>query len=132
MKKPFVQSQLIEVRNAGKKGRGVFARTDIAEDTVIERIPVIMLRVGEVYGDLHTSDLSDYIFSWGDDWVGLSLGYGSMYNHSYDPNAVYECLDDRSQVFTALLDIKKGDEITINYNGEPKNSESVGFKVARS
>ena len=128
----FVQSQLVEVRSAGKKGRGVFALTDIAKDTVIERVPVIMLRVGEIYGDLHTSDLSDYIFSWGDDWVGLSLGYGSMYNHSYDPNAVYECLDDRSQIFSALRDIKDGDEITINYNGEPVNSESVGFKVSRS
>ncbi len=132
MKKPFVHSHLIEVRSAGKKGRGVFARTDISADTVIERVPVIMLRVGEIYGDLHTSDLSDYIFSWGDDWVGLSLGYGSMYNHSYDPNTLYECLDDRSQVFTALRDIRKGDEITVNYNGEPKDRESVGFKVASS
>ena len=45
----FVQSQLVEVRSAGKKGRGVFALTDIAKDTVIERVPVIMLRVGEIY-----------------------------------------------------------------------------------
>jgi SET domain-containing protein len=132
MQKPFTQSQLIEVRKAGKKGRGVFAREDIAEDTVIERVPVIMLRNGEVYGDLHTSDLSDYIFSWGDDWVGLSLGYASMYNHSYNPNAVYECLDDKSQIFTTLCDIGKGEEITINYNGEPANNESLWFKVKRS
>ena len=132
MKKAFVHSQLIEVRSAGKKGRGVFARTDISIGAVIERVPVIILRVGEVYGDLHTSDLSDYIFSWGDDWVGVSLGYGSMYNHSYRPNAWYECLDNRSQVFTALRDIKRGDEITVNYNGEPKSRVSVGFKVARS
>lgn len=125
----FVQSELIEVRSAGSKGRGVFARMDIAKSTIIETVPVILLRVGEVFGDLKSSELSSYVFTWSRDKVAVSLGYGSMYNHSYKPNAVYECRDNRTQVFKARRNIEKGEEITVNYNAEPGSRSSLWFDV---
>ncbi len=36
------------------------------------------------------------------------------------------------QVFTAIQDIAPGEEITVNYNGEPENGFPVGFKVMTS
>jgi hypothetical protein len=56
-------------------------------------------------------------------------GYGSLYNHSYRPNARYVDLAGRTKVFTALRDIAAGEEITVNYNGEPGDVTPVGFEV---
>jgi SET domain-containing protein len=59
----------------------------------------------------------------------LALGYGSLYNHSYHPNARYDDAAGPTKVFTALRDIAAGEEITVNYNGEPDDGSSVGFRV---
>jgi SET domain-containing protein len=34
------------------------------------------------------------------------------------------------KVFTALQDIAPGEEITVNYNGEPEDDSSIVFEVA--
>ena len=49
------------------------------------------------------------------------LGFGSLYNHSYEPNAKYvRRVSKRVVEFVAIKDIKKGQEITVNYNfGDP-------------
>ena len=38
------------------------------------------------------SALYDYYFLWGNDHeeTGIVLGFGSLYNHDYAPNAIYE------------------------------------------
>ena len=59
----------------------------------------------------------------------LALGYGSLYNHSYRPNARYVDLSERTKLFTAIRDIAAGEEITVNYNGEPEDQTPVGFDV---
>jgi SET domain-containing protein len=56
-------------------------------------------------------------------------GYGSLYNHSYRPNARYVDLAGRTKLFTAIRDIAAGEEITVNYNGEPGDETPVGFEV---
>src|SRR5262245_37487262 len=86
---PFVHSDLIVVRRSGKKGRGVFARKLIRKGTIIERAPVILLPIGEVFSDAPRTMLANYVFVWGSDSVAVVLGYGSLYNHSYQPNASY-------------------------------------------
>jgi SET domain-containing protein len=77
--------------------------------------------------------LAHYYFEWGDDCqqAAIALGYGSLYNHSYNPNARYvfreseECLE-----FIALRDIEPGEEITINYNNlEESAAHPVKFEV---
>lgn len=57
-----------------------------------------------------------YVFGWGEGATALALGYGSLYNHSYDPNATTVETDDEL-VITAVRDIAAGEEIFINYMG---------------
>jgi SET domain-containing protein len=126
----YVHSELVEVRWTRKKGRGVFARRNIRKGTVIERAPVILVRTKEVFDNSAEPMLASYVFEWGKDTVAVVLGYGSLYNHSYQPNAEYYDSGRLTQVFTALRDIRKGEEITVNYNGWPGGRVRVGFRVA--
>lgn len=125
---PLTQSELIEVRQTRGKGRGVFARMPIAEGAVIERAPVIVCPTEEIVDTV----LGDYVFTWGRDSVAITLGYGSIYNHSYRPNAKYEDRGRQTKVFIACRDIEAGEEITINYNGDPADPAPVGFEVVDS
>ena len=61
--------------------------------------------------------------------VAVALGYGSLYNHSYQPNARYDDESGQTKVFTAIRDIAPGEEIMVNYNGEPEDETPVGFKI---
>jgi SET domain-containing protein len=122
----LMQSNAIEVKRVKGKGRGVFARRAIRAGTVIERVPVLVLPYTE---DEWESQLTPYYFTWGEDTVALALGYGSLYNHSYRPNARYDDVGPRTKVFTALRDIRPGEEITVNYNGDPDDRSPVGFDV---
>jgi hypothetical protein len=117
----LTQSGVVEVRRVKGKGRGVFARRLIRRGEVIERTPVLMLPAGAALGD--------YCFEWGEGTWALALGYGSLYNHSYSPNARYDDLNSRTKVFTALRDIDAGEEITVNYNGDPEDRSPVWFEV---
>ncbi|PJE76536.1 hypothetical protein COV05_04170 [Candidatus Uhrbacteria bacterium CG10_big_fil_rev_8_21_14_0_10_48_16] len=53
----------------------------------------------------------------------------SLYNHSYEPNAKYDkdFVNNRI-VFTSVKTVKKGEEITVNYNGDPDKKEKVWFE----
>src|SRR5690606_31276913 len=122
---PLSHSMLIEVKRTKQKGRGVFARTFIPQDAIIERVPVLVIPSE----DIESSDLANYAFVWGARTVAIALGFGSLYNHSYTPNARYEDENPRVKTFIALRDIQPGEEITVNYNGEPNDRTDVGFKV---
>ena len=125
----YQQNALIEVRHAGKKGRGVFARKRIGKGGLIERVPVVVMKVSEIFNPGPRVTLADYVFSWGRGKVAFSCGYGALYNHSYEPNAVYYSSGLRTQVFVALRDIKAGEEITVNYSGAPNRRWKVAFAL---
>jgi len=122
-------SRLIEVKWIPNKGRGVFACERIPKGTVIERVPIVAIPVREVFGWSRSSKLSEYVFNFDSASVAVSLGYGSLYNHSYEPNAEYFFYGRLVQVFSAIRNISRGEEITINYNGEPRNRSPVRFQV---
>ena len=123
------QSDLIEVKRVPGKGRGVFARRFIREHTTIERVPVLILPEHTMWHRDGTSPLSEYVFHWSGGQLALALGYGSLYNHSDHPNARCEDRAPRTKVYTALRDIAAGEEITINYHGEPEARGPLGFEV---
>ena len=134
----FRQSDVVEVRrvtNRGKGGRGVFARRDIAKGEVFERVPVILLPQNQVFGSdeiaLRAARISWYVFEWlktKRGYVALSLGYGSIYNHSDTPNAKYEMEMPDVMIFHALTDIPAGSEIFINYRGTGERAtKDIGF-----
>jgi uncharacterized protein len=126
---PFNHSDSIEVKKVKGKGRGVFARRLIRADEVIERVPMLVFPVDQ---NRKGSVVSDYCFAWGRGTVALALGYGSLYNHSYRPNARYDDVGPQTKEFTALHDIQPGEEITVNYNGEPECLEAVWFEVVEA
>ena len=120
------QSDSIEVKRIKGKGRGVFARRSIRKGEEIERVPVLVYSVEESEAG---TILPHYCFAWGKGTVALALGYGSLYNHSYRPNARYDDVGPRTKTFTALRDIAAGEEITVNYNGNPRSRAKVWFEV---
>ena len=122
-------SELIEIRRSPGRGRGVFARKFIPAGTVIERVPMIVFPEKELETEEGFSTLYHYCFEWGKGTVALAMGYGSIYNHSYSPNARYDDLAQRLKEFTALKDIQAGEEITISYNGEPDDLSPMEFDV---
>ena len=122
----FVQSELLEVKRIQGKGRGVFARRFIAEGTIIERVPVLVVPSDEIGDD---ELLARYCFHWGKQTLGFALGYGSLYNHSYRPNAEYRDLSPQTKEFIAIRDIPAGEEVTINYNGDIGDGTPIGFDV---
>lgn len=115
------------------RGRTVFARRKIAAGEVIERAPVIVVPQKQ-WPAVKKTVLEDYAFDWGenDEEAIIALGYVSIYNHSYSPNAKLEELPEELIVeVIALRAIEPGQEITINYNGDPENRDPVWFAVKR-
>lgn len=111
------------------KGRGVFTSQDIEKGAVIEVCPVIFIPKAEL-PIIHKTVLHDYYFLWGHDQedCAIALGFGSIYNHELMPNANF-ILDIEQQTIDieAIKDITAGDEITLNYHGEPGNAEKLWF-----
>lgn len=116
------------VKNISKKGRGVFTRSLIKKGEVVEICPVIILP----YKDRKLVDKTkviDYYFYWGPkNQPAIALGYGSLYNHSYDPNIEYDQnVKKKVIVFKAIKNIKKNEELTSNYNGDPDSEDPLWF-----
>ncbi len=112
-----------------KAGRGVFAAKDIEAEEVIEVSPVVVTTT-EDYRYLRETTLRNYYFMWGDEEpkkVAICLGYGSLFNHSYKPNATYKKrINDQVIEFIALQPIKKDEEISVNYNyGRPDDKTTL-------
>jgi uncharacterized protein len=118
----------IIVKNTGKYGRGIFALRNIKKGELIEVAHVIVIPITE-WKLIRKSILSNYVFRWGED-KALALGYGSLYNHSYTPNARYITnLENQSIDFYAREDMQAGEEITVNYHGDPMDQSSLWFEV---
>ncbi|MDO7905370.1 SET domain-containing protein [Paenibacillus sp. JX-17] len=111
----------------GEFNRGVFAVQDIPKGTLFHSAPVIPYP-NEDHEHIEKTILDDYAFSYGANHTAIVLGYGSLFNHSYTPNAEYDIrFDKHSFDFFAYTDIKAGEEILINYNGEVDNDDPLWF-----
>lgn len=113
-----------------KAGRGVFSNAYIKKGEIIEECPIIEIPKGDLTS-INQSILFTYFFYFGEkkEKALLALGFGSLYNHSYSPNARYEINeDDKTLVITAVKNIKKDEEITFNYKGNDKTSTPLWFE----
>ncbi|MBI5138494.1 MAG: SET domain-containing protein-lysine N-methyltransferase [Candidatus Vogelbacteria bacterium] len=104
--------------------RGVFAHSKIKKGEIIEKCPVVIIPAVEL-PDINKTTLLNYYFCFAKDeskWA-IALGFGSLYNHSYEPNATYTKDYKNSLIyFTAIKDVLKDEEITVNYNsGDPED-----------
>lgn len=119
----------LEVKYSPGKGRGVFAVAPIAEGICFESSPIIEISKKEIML-IRRSVIGDYFFWWGENKNrgAIALGYGSLYNHSYTPNANFKLnLEEDTIEFYSLRPISAGEEVTINYKGNPDSQSKVWF-----
>ncbi|MGF1678555.1 MAG: SET domain-containing protein-lysine N-methyltransferase [Candidatus Methylacidiphilales bacterium] len=102
-------------------GFGVFSDDFIASGTLLEECHWIKYR----RADCQSPKINDYVYEVADTpqtpdeekgYNALVLGFGSIYNHSFDNNAHY-LYDEARNVFVyqAIKDIQPGDQIFISY-----------------
>jgi SET domain-containing protein len=125
----MVHSEAIEVKLVSGKGRGVFARRLLSSGSVIEKVPVLLVPIQQIAGGWDNPGLMSFFFVWNHATLAVCLGYGSLYNHSYTPNARYVEVGTDVMAFVALRDIGPGEEVTINYNGDPADRTPMPFSV---
>jgi len=122
--KSLGKSQMwIEVQDSPLHGLGVFACVDFAKDSVIERCFYLVIDDDDLQ---EINRLNDYLFTSPDvksDYLCV-LGCGMIYNHGTPPNAEWQIADDDNRFieFTALQDIRAGDEILHDYGEDYWNS----------
>ena len=126
MLKPYLFVAITE-----KMGRGVFTDKTIASGTVIEVSPVIVMDSADKQL-LDKTLLYNYIFEWGKekDKCCMALGLVPVYNHNYHSNCEYFMdFDAHTILIKTVRDIKKGEELTINYNGDWSDAAKVWFET---
>jgi SET domain-containing protein len=120
---------MLVLRDTETKGRGIFAQQDFAKGDLIETSAVIVIPKQQIKLITKTV-LLNYYFGWDGESGAIGLGFASLFNHSYHPNAVYINNFAKSVIdIIAYQDIREGQEITINYNGQVDDVSPVWFDV---
>ncbi len=121
----------LHIKCSSKRGRGVFTKEPIPAGTIIEVAPVVVLPVKEVDNILETK-MANYVFKWGESErkIGVVLGWGSIYNHSYKSNCEYSPNFKKDTLtIKTVRAIKKNEELFVNYNCDWDNEKPVWFNV---
>jgi uncharacterized protein len=109
MEKTLVQLA-IHVKNSPLHGYGVFAKENINAGEIIEECYAVALRC--------KCDIVRDTYSYDKNGKGLLLtGYGSIYNHSDEPNTKFLTgnKDENFFTFEAIKNIRQGEEVLISY-----------------
>ncbi len=105
--------------------RGVLAARNIRRGEVIERCPVVLIDNRQA-NLIEQTVFNNFWYDWNQRYSCIALGYGSLYNHSFQPNVRYHYdYRNRRLVYSALQDICQGEELVINYNGEPDDTSEI-------
>lgn len=121
--------QFLLFKQTVNKGRGIFTTEKIAANVVVEESPVIVMTAAERI-NLDKTLLHDYIFEWGVDKKKccMALGLVAIYNHSYESNCEYFMdFDEETIQIKTVREIKKGEELTLNYNGNWNDNKKIWF-----
>ncbi len=125
---PSGQNPALAIRRVRGMGRGVFAGRSFDTGELIEVCPVLVLPPEAA--TTSTDGLRAYVFLWGaaGDRLAIALGYGSLYNHSPNPNAEFCPHHGRGEIqFWCLRRIAAGEQILIDYQWNP--ADYIGFGV---
>jgi SET domain-containing protein len=119
------------IQSTNEMGRGVFTTEQIKANTVIEISPVIVMEKAD-REHLDKTLLHDYIFEWGANKAQccMALGWIPMYNHSYKSNCEYFMdYEKQEMAVKTVRKINKGEELTINYNGDWNDGKKLWFEA---
>lgn len=122
---------MLQVRETESRGRGVFTNRFIFRDGLIESSPVLVIPEDEIETLMET-EFSSYLYHEFDGKkAALAFGVGSLINHSYDPNTIFIYNSAKKTIdYYAYKDIYEGQEVLINYNGDPEDKTPVWFEVS--
>ncbi|MFX1480589.1 MAG: SET domain-containing protein-lysine N-methyltransferase [Promethearchaeota archaeon] len=128
--------EYIEVKYISKnKGRGAFAKKPIKEGTIIDIAYVVPIPNRD-YKKIYKTILYNYCYIWEDPEHmpafrnAITLSVSQFINHSFDPNAKYLYdYENKAIEFSAIRDISKGEEITVNYNALVDDKSPMWFEV---
>jgi len=105
--------------------RGIIATEPLSVGTIVERCPLIFLPVSQGKF-LKETVLWKYYFEWTKAYHCLAMGYGSLVNHSFKPNIQYIFdYSHKTLNFKVIEPIKSGEEVFVNYNGNPYSMEPI-------
>lgn len=111
------------------KIRGVLASQNISAGEIIEKCPLILIDIKEE-DHLENTKLKEYYFLYNEKYHCIVLGYGSLYNHSFTPNAeIYRDFKNQLVVFKATKNIRRGEEITYKYMDEDELKKYPEYKI---
>ena len=115
---------------SGKHRFGMFCTEDIQKNSVIEICPIIIIPGEQAREIIRSHVLYEYYFEWKKESIALALGYGSLYNHSPQPNTEFVAYyPNQYIIFKAIQNISAGTEILVDYHAGTPN-EKVWFKVS--
>jgi len=126
----------IEVKYISRiKGRGAFAKRNIKKGTVIDVANVVLI-TNRDYKKIKKTQLYNYCYIWEDPNLkpafknAVTLSISQFINHSYAPNLKY-LYDYKNKAieYSAVQDITKGEELTVNYNGLVDDTSPLWFKI---
>ena len=110
----------IAIKKSPIGGRGVFAKQSYKKGDVIEICPCI--RQPNKYS---LGKIGDYTFSYNNSKDDLiAFGYGSLYNHTDNPNAEWNILNEHQLEIVAKKEIFVDEEIYISYGNSYFNDRS--------
>ena len=116
---PYTEKITVKQSLIPNSGRGVFAEKDFKKGEVIEVCPLLT----DYKKNFANSIIKDYTFKskFKPDQEVIVFGMCSMYNHSDNYNVGHN-QDPENMIFTAARDIKKGEELYVNYGENYWNS----------
>ncbi len=111
----------IVVKKSSRHGFGVFAEKNIKKGERIEQCYFVLSKGGD-------ESLENFYFAVKRKYA-VFLGFGSLYNHSDDPNADYTInVNKRIATIKASRNIQKGEEILISYGDDWFESRNLKSK----
>ena len=109
----FIDKRLyIDKSRIENAGYGVFTESFIKKDTIIEISKILKVANSNVFQP--DNILNDYIYKFDDNHSAFALGFGSLYNHSDNPNIKYTIIENKI-IFQATRDIFTREEICNSY-----------------
>jgi SET domain-containing protein len=109
----FIDKRMYIARSPMKGAEwGVFSDSFIPKGTTIEIARSLKLKNKHLFQD--DNILNDYVFKLDDKHSLIALGFGSLFNHSDNPNVTYRVTDGKV-FYTTTTEIYPDKEIFVSY-----------------